>query len=283
MQRFRLVQLPVPPPAALASTGNVPLAAGSLAVSARVHGLTSRLRVDVVPPSTTDILGDALLAEVVSRDEPEFLGLSLYLWNVERSLHLAREVKRRSPRTRVIVGGPEVSSDNPFVLGQSGFDVAVTGEAEASFAELMEALLAGRDPVGLPGVSVRKPLGISAFGPAPDASFPLDRYPSPYIAGAVPVVPTRSTYVESVRGCRSHCTFCFYPRSSSVLRALEPAAAASLVGELRDRGAREVVFLDPTFNHRPGFEQLLDELIAVNAGHALSLFAEIRAEGLTAD
>src|SRR5262249_42735602 len=28
---------------------------------------------------------------------PEFLGLSLYLWNVERSLHLAREVKRRSP------------------------------------------------------------------------------------------------------------------------------------------------------------------------------------------
>jgi hypothetical protein len=283
MQRFRLVQLPVPPPAALASTGNVPLAAGSLAVSARVHGLTSRLHVDVVSPSTTDILGDALLAEVVSRDEPEFLGLSLYLWNVERSLHLAREVKRRSPRTRVIVGGPEVSSDNPFVLGQSGFDVAVTGEAEASFAELMDALLASRDPAGLPGVSVRKPLGMSAFGPAADASFPLDRYPSPYVEGAVPVDPSRSTYVETVRGCRSHCTFCFYPRSSSVLRALEPAAAASLVGELRDRGAREIVFLDPTFNHRPGFEQLLDELKAVNADRTLSLFAEIRAEGLTAD
>src|SRR5438132_6411274 len=130
MERFRLVQLPVPPPAALASTGNVPLAAGALGVSARVHGLTSRLSVDVVPPSTTDILGDALLAEGVSRDEPEFLGLSLYLWNVERSLHLAREVKRRSPRTRVIVGGPEVSSDHPFVLGQSGFAVAVHGEAE---------------------------------------------------------------------------------------------------------------------------------------------------------
>ena len=65
-----------------------------------------------------------------------------------------------------------------------------------------------------------KPLGMSAFGPAPDASFPLDRYPSPYIEGAVPVDPTRSTYVETVRGCRSHCTFCFYPRSSSVLRAM---------------------------------------------------------------
>ncbi|HYZ87985.1 MAG TPA: radical SAM protein [Myxococcales bacterium] len=283
MQRLRLVQLPVPPPAALASTGNVPLAAGSLAVSARVHGLTSRLQVDVVSPSTTDALGDALLAEVVSRDEPEFLGLSLYLWNVERSLHLAREVKRRSPRTRVIVGGPEVSSDNPFVLGQSGFEVAVTGEAESSFAQLMDALLEGRDVAGLPGVSMRKPLGMSPFGPAADAAFPLDRYPSPYLAGVIPVDAARSTYVETVRGCRSHCTFCFYPRSSTVLRVLEPAAAAALVSALRDRGAREIVFLDPTFNHRPGFVPLLDALAEVNAGAPLSFFAEVRAEGLSPD
>src|SRR5207237_6123883 len=141
----------------------------------------------------------------------------------------------------------------------------------------------GPDPAGLPGGSARRPLGLSAFGPAGDASFPLDRYPSPNIEGAVPVDPTRSTYVETVRGCRSHCTFCFYPRSSGVLRALEPAAAASLVGELRDRGAREVVFLDPTFNHRPGFEPLLDALALVNADGALSLFAEVRAEGLTAN
>ncbi len=283
MPRLRLVQLPVPPPAALASTGNVPLAAGSLGVSARVHGLTSRLEVDVVRPAVTDALGDALLAQVVSRDEPEFLGLSLYLWNVERSLHLAREVKRRSPRTRVLVGGPEVSSDNPFLLAQAGFDVAVTGEAEASFAGLMDALLGGRDPAGLPGVAVRRPLGLSPFGPPADAGFPLTRYPSPYVEGLVPVEPERSTYLETVRGCRSHCTFCFYPRSSSVLRALEVDDAARLVRDVRERGAREVVFLDPTFNHRPGFVPLLDALAEVNRDRALSFFAEVRAEGLTAD
>jgi hypothetical protein len=283
MQRLRLVQLPVPPPAALATTGNVPLAAGSLGVSARVHGLTSRLQVDVVPPSVTDVLGDGLLAQVVSRDEPEFLGLSLYLWNVERSLHLAREVKRLSPRTRVLVGGPEVSSDNPFLLGQSGFDFAVTGEAEASFVGLMEALLAWRDPAGLPGVAVRRPLGLSPFGPPSDAAFPLTRYPSPYLEGMMPVEPDRATYVETVRGCRSHCTFCFYPRSSSMLRVLEVPEAAQLLRELRERGAREITFLDPTFNHRPGFVALLDALAEINADRALSMFAEVRAEGLTPD
>jgi hypothetical protein len=130
MRRLRLVQLPVPQPAAYAATGNVPLAAGCLGVAARLHGLGDSLAFDLLPPADSDALGDTCLADRVARDEPEFLGLSLYLWNVERSLHLAREIKRRSPRTTVLIGGPEVSPDNAFVLGQGGFDVAVIGEAE---------------------------------------------------------------------------------------------------------------------------------------------------------
>jgi tRNA A37 methylthiotransferase MiaB len=283
MKRLRLVQLPVPQPSALSATGNVPLAAGSLGVSAQVHGLDQRgLSIEVVPPAITDTFGDTKLADYIARDEPDFVGFSLYLWNVERSLHLAREVRRRSPRTRVLIGGPEVSSDNPFVLTQSGFDIAVTGEAEDTFAQVMERLLDGRDAQGLPGVAVRHPLmGLGPFGPNPSASFPLTDYPSPYLQGLVPVEPQRSTYIETVRGCRSHCTYCFYPRSSNVLRVLDVAQSAQLVAGLRDRGAREVVFLDPTFNHRPEFEALLEALAAVNPDRALSCFAEVRAEGLT--
>jgi hypothetical protein len=280
--KLRLVQLPVPPPAALAATGNVPLAAGCLGVAARVHGLEQRLAIEVLEPAATDALGDTLLADRIARDEPELVGFSLYLWNSERSLHLAREVKRRSPRTKVLIGGPEVGPDNAFILGQPGADIAVTGEAEETFARLVAALVEGRSPAGVPGVAVRGPLGFSAFAAQAPASFSLSEYPSPYLAGLVPVEPQRSTYVETVRGCRSHCTFCFYPRSSSVLRTLDVDASAALVGALRDRGAREVVFLDPTFNHRPGFEPLLDALATENASRALTFFAEVRAEGLTA-
>lgn len=283
MRKLRLVQLPVPPPAALAATGNVPLAAGSLGVSARVHGLGNRLDVEVVAPSVTDALGDTRLAELLARDEPDYLGLSLYLWNVERSLHLAREVKRRSPRTKVLVGGPEVSSDNPFVLHQRGYDVAVSGEAEDTFAGLMDRLLDDRDAAGLPGVAVRKPLGMTPFGPTPQAQFALNTYPSPYLEGMVPVEAQRSTYIETVRGCRSHCTFCFYPRSSSVLRVLDVPQSAQLVAALRDKGARQVSFLDPTFNHRPEFEALVEAIARVNPDRAVSFFAEVRAEGLTAE
>src|SRR5256885_5642564 len=100
VKKLCLVQLPVPPPAALAATGNVPLAAGCLGVAVRVHGLEKRLQIEVVEPAATDVLGDTLLADRIAREEPELLGFSLYLWNSERSLHLAREVKRRSPHTR---------------------------------------------------------------------------------------------------------------------------------------------------------------------------------------
>jgi len=281
VQKLRLVQLPVPPPAAFASTGNVPLAAGCLGVAARVHGLSRRLHIDVLEPAATDALGDTLLADRIARDEPEFVGFSLYLWNSERSLHLAREVKRRSPRTRILIGGPEVSPDNAFILQQPGADVAVTGEAEDTFARVMTVLTDGASPAGVPGVAVRGPLGFNAFAPQPAAGFALSEYPSPYVEGLVPVERERSTYVETVRGCRSHCTFCFYPRSSSVLRTLDVGQSASLIAALRDRGAREVVFLDPTFNHRPELEPLLDALARENQSRALTFFAEVRAEGLT--
>ena len=157
MPKLRLVQLPVPPPAALAATGNVPLAAGCLGVAARVHGLDRRLEIEVLEPAATDVLGDTLLADRIAREEPEFVGFSLYLWNSERSLHLAREVKRRSPRTKILIGGPEVGPDNAFILQQPGADIAVTGEAEDTFARVMSALLDGTNPAGLPGVAVRGP------------------------------------------------------------------------------------------------------------------------------
>jgi len=279
---LKLVQLPVPPPAAFAATGNVPLAAGCLGVAADVHGFSNRVAVEVVAPALTDSLGDTELAERIAASEPDLLGLSLYLWNVDRSLHLAREVKRRSPNTRVLVGGPEVSADNTWLLNQPGYDVAVAGEGEEALAEVLERTLDGSELQGLAGVSVRTASGLTPFGPKRAAKFALAQYPSPYLQGLVPVEAQRSVYVEGARGCRSKCTFCFYPKAASGLRVLDPAHVEALVGGLRDRGAKDLSFLDPTFNHRPDFEPVLEALIRANPNREMSFFAEVRPEGLSA-
>ncbi|EPG64282.1 B12-binding domain-containing radical SAM protein [Leptospira wolffii] len=283
MAKLKLVQLPVPPPSAFAATGNVPLAAGCLAVSARINGLEKKgLDLEVLDPEITDKEGDTLLADRIAKEEPEFVGFSLYLWNTERSLHLAREVKARSPKTKILVGGPEVNPDNPFVLSEQGYDIAVSGEAEHTFAELIRTLLDGEDPRKLPNIALRDKNGkMSSFSPEEDANFPLTSYPSPYLEGFVPVDPARSTYLETVRGCRSQCTYCFYPKSSNVLRTLDIPETVKLLSSLKDRGAKELVFLDPTFNHRPGFEDFLDSIIRVNEDRSMTMFGELRSEGIT--
>lgn len=282
MKKLRLVQLPVPPPAALAATGNVPLAAGCLGVAAQVHGFGDRVNVEVVAPSVTDGFGDTRLAELIAADEPDYLGLSLYLWNVDRSLHLAREVKKRSPRTKIMVGGPEVARDNGWLMKEAGIDIAVAGEGEEALADILERELSGRDLAGLPGVAFRTPSGMTDFGAPRSAQFPLSSYRSPYLADLVPVEPERSAYVEGARGCRSKCTFCFYPKAASGLRVLNPAQVEELVAGLGARGAKELSFLDPTFNHRPDFELVLEALIRANPERKMSFFAEVRPEGLSA-
>lgn len=273
----RLAQLPVPPPAALAPTGNVPLAGGCLSVSLRVRGPADRVRAEVVPADESDPLGDTLLADRLAAGEPEILGLSAYLWNVERSLHVAREVKRRSPRTRVVLGGPEIQPDNPWPAAAEGWDFAVSGEAEAVFPALVARVLDEESPRGLPGVAVAG----EPFAAPEAATFALSEYPSPYLDGTLE--PSGTVGIETARGCRSHCSFCSYPRSRHVLRTMSPDAVGRLLASLRDRGVRDVVFLDPTFNHRPDFRELLREVESANPRRAMALAAEVRAEGLTAE
>jgi hypothetical protein len=277
----RLIQLPVPPPAAFGATGNGSLAPGGLAAAAKARGLLRRLRLEVVPPDEADALGDAALAARLADGAPALVGFSLCLWSVERSLHLAREVKRLSPETLVAVGGPEVEPDNAFLLSQGGFDIAVSGEGEEAFVRILRALPVLPVPGSVPGAAVRSAAGLSPFAAAKPASFPLSRYPSPYDAGLLPVSPDRSAYLETARGCRARCSFCFYSGRRTAVRALPAAAVAASVRRLARLGAREVYLLDPTFNRRSDFRRVLEALARANRGRELSFFAELSAERLS--
>lgn len=279
-KHIKLVQLPIPQLARFSPSGNVPLAAGCLSVAAQQANLAG-IEIETIDPATTERLGDEALAAELAAGEPTALGLSLYLWNTERSLHVAKRVKELSPRTRIVIGGPEVAPDNSFLLDNTAFDIAVTGEAESVFPRILERIAADSCAGGLPGVAVRGKNGLSPFRPAEPATFGLTTYPSPYLANRIPIEARRATYVETVRGCRSHCTFCFYPKSSASLRSLDIESSKALLTELAQRGAREIVFLDPTFNHRPDFDALLDAILEVNRERRLRFFAEVRAEGLT--
>lgn len=83
---------------------------------------------------------DDLIIRTILDIAPDVLCLSLYLWNVERSLYVAEKIKEKRPDTIVVIGGPEVNLDNGFILKRGGFDIGIIGEGERILLELVRGL-----------------------------------------------------------------------------------------------------------------------------------------------
>lgn len=200
--RVLLVQLPVPNNPSL----NTPLAGGYLKAYASAQGLDDVAEIAFLPRFLTDHAGDAVLVDAIVARQPDLLGVSLYTWNSERSLAIVQRVKDRLPELRVLVGGPEVQKDNLWVLEHPAIDVAVIGEGEQTFVDLLRLwnareqsnnlfipLLSGTATSPLeqiPGIAYRHE-GTIHFTPDRVALSDLSVVPSPYLSGYLHVPDDR--------------------------------------------------------------------------------------------
>ena len=68
-----------------------------------------------------------------------------------------RLVRAAKPESLIVLGGPEVGPIAEDVLAeQPAVDIVVRGEGEETFADLLDALLSGRDPSRIEGVTARR-------------------------------------------------------------------------------------------------------------------------------
>ncbi|MCB9879710.1 MAG: B12-binding domain-containing radical SAM protein [Planctomycetes bacterium] len=272
-----LVQLPIPPVGPGALRGNVPLAAGNLAMFARAHGHT----VDLLPGGLTNRLGDRGVLEAICARQPSLLGFTCYMWNVDRVLWLARQVKQRLPDVQVVLGGPEITADNDWVLAEPSVDFAVFGEGERTFAELLDWRRTG-DATTLPkilGLGFRRGERFVCNLPRPPMA-DLSALVSPYIGGVLDAGDEEQLLLETVRGCVFKCKFCYYPKAYDNQYYMASEQVLKQLQHARERAARDVYLLDPTLNQRPEFVPFLELLKRGNPDRSLSFFGELRGEGL---
>ncbi|MFO1078122.1 MAG: radical SAM protein [Planctomycetota bacterium] len=274
-----LVQLPIPPAGPDPVRGNVPLAAAYLALFARRRGH----RAEILPSRAASHLGDhALVAELCAR-RPAVLGFTCYLWNIDRTLWLAQRVRERLPDVRIVLGGPEITVDNDWVLGHEFVDFAVFGEGEVTFTELLDGLRDGADADALarvPGLGCRRGGRLSCNTPrAPMRD--LTPTVSPYLHGILDAGEESQLLLETVRGCVFKCKFCYYPKAYDSQFFLAPEHVLALLEHARERAVREVFLLDPTLNQRPDFIPFLELLRRGNPDRSLEFHGELRGEGLT--
>jgi B12-binding domain/radical SAM domain protein len=147
------------------------------------------------------------------------VALSFATANLPAMSELVPQLRTLAPGPTIIAGGPHPSARPAEVLGL-GIDAVVIGEGEAVLVPLLEQLLDGESPAGLPGVAVLGPDGALVSGPRP-TPVDLNDYPP------MGVAHRRFAPVEITRGCPCACAFC----QTSFL----------LGGRMRHRSVQQVV------------------------------------------
>jgi len=178
-------------------------------------------------------INDAIqtVAEKLLTNKPDVIGIGVYIWNVSQTAELIHIVKKISPKTIIILGGPEVSY-LPFRVNLDDADYIIQGEGEVSFYELCKSLKELTSP---------KQRIIQMTTPN------LKELVLPYQYYTDEDIQNRYIYVEISRGCPFECEFCLSSMDEKV-RAFHLDDVLDEFTKLWDRGARNFKFVDRTFN-----------------------------------
>jgi radical SAM superfamily enzyme YgiQ (UPF0313 family) len=281
-RRALLVQLPIPPSGPGALRGNVPLAPGYLKLHAQRTGAARGWEIEILPAMEANQLGDRALVDAILAREPELVGFTCYLWSVDRTLWVAARLRAQRPDLRILVGGPEITADNGWVLEAEAVDWFAIGEGEQTFAELLAALASGDQAAlaRIPGLA-RRVDGRVVPGLPRTPLADIGLISSPYLDGILDAADSESLLLETSRGCVFKCRFCYYPKAYDRQYFLAPELVLANLEHARSRGAREVFLLDPTLNQRPDFADFLALLARGNPEQSLEFHGELRGEGIT--
>jgi ribosomal peptide maturation radical SAM protein 1 len=237
---------------------------------------------DVIVPSFLD----GVVARVVSTN-CEIVGFTCVFNQVMASLAVARRLKRQRPDLRILLGGASVHGTMGERYAQAFSDCVdhvFTGEADASFPALLDALRRGVS-VDVAGVTTDGRLGERA-----PLMFEMDTVSIPdysdYFSERSAIErsgrrlpPLLELPFETARGCwwgaKHHCTFCGLNgegmafRAKSVERVLDEVTTLS-----RRYGITAFAATDNILNHT-AYSALLPRLASL--GLDIRLFFEIKA------
>lgn len=156
-------------------------------------------------------------------DAPSVVAFSCYVWNWKYNITLAQKIKQRFPECKIVIGGPSVDKRNhSFFQEFPWIDVAITGEGEPAFQQVLLAHTRGEDISSFCDLSYGNVYSREATRDSivlPERLTDLNAIPSPILEGfydqifqmykhrVTPDTKWQVTY-ETLRGCPYKCAFC---------------------------------------------------------------------------
>ena len=192
----------------------------------------------------------------IAKFSPQIVGVITFTACKHSSYEAVREIKTRFPGIKVVIGGPHITSNPEDLLGCPEADMAVIGEGENTFRELVESIEKGEDASRVKGLAYNLD-GKVFFTPPREFISDLDLLPFP----ARELVPIKlykpqpndqkllpKLSMISSRGCPYSCIFCDKNVFKNIYRSFSPKYIVSEMSHLvKDFKARDIAFLDSTF------------------------------------
>ena len=220
----------------------VPLGHASLRSSLRAAGVPTAAVVEPINAAgfSVERVLEGILRAARTTERGVVVAIGAYVWCEPALAALLPQVRASLPQARIVLGGPQISFADDLSGLYPEADCLVRGAGE----QALVALASAPERTPIPGVH---------WSGTPDqrsqARVDLDRMPSPFLDGTVPV--TRGGFLrwETKRGCPFKCSFCQHRNPDS--RDYQRIAAARTREEIERfarAGVADIAVLDPIFN-----------------------------------
>ena len=172
----------------------------------------------------------AHILEHLYRENADIYGFSCYIWNVEPMLTLAETLKSLLPKSKIVLGGPEVSYGLERFEDASWIDAIVRGEGEETMLSLCQAIKEERE---YPRISGTNAVTFADTG--------VHYREGEETSGIL--------YYESSRGCPYSCAYCLSSATHGVrFKSVEQTLEELLTFEKIQANCKVIKFVDRTFN-----------------------------------
>jgi radical SAM superfamily enzyme YgiQ (UPF0313 family) len=187
---------------------------------------------------------------------PSFVGISISSLQIGKTAEIIKSMKRVSPSTKVVVGGPHVTTQGVKIFADiPEVDYGIVGEGEESFYELVS----GKPDAIIPGLVYKE--GNDAKANERRITENIDIIPFPrFKRFKLDQYGTKAIPILSSRGCPFKCIFC--QQSSLLSKSWRGTSARYFVDAIKywgERGVREIHVVDDNFAYDlPRLKQIAD-------------------------
>lgn len=211
----------------------------------------------------------------IYKEKPDIIGFSCYIWNIAMVEQLCEELHKILPKTKIWLGGPEVTYDAKNRLETAeNIDGIMIGEGEETFKELLDYYVAGKIQLDeIKGLAFRDSAWMTKYGNVNRINslsktvtvtpirpeIELSTLPFPY--ENIDDFENKIIYYETIRGCPYSCSYCLSSIDNKVrLRDIELVKEELKI--FLNHLIPQVKFVDRTFN--------------CNRAHALAIWNYIK-------